>query len=65
MRQLPAGAKIYSQFLTNVAVAWFTAGVIAPLINPRGEFNVYITALSVLACYLCLRIAIILKREKK
>jgi len=39
--------KIYSDFLTNLAVAWFAGGIIAPLMN--GSINSKVIFLGLVA----------------
>lgn len=51
--------KVYTEFLTNLAVAWFSAGVIAPLFTPlRGVAQFSASVMAMIGCLICLRLAI-------
>ena len=64
MKDLGGERKVYSEFLTNLAVAWFSAGVIAPLFTPIKNIFGFLTALiAVLAGLLSLRFAVMLVRK--
>ena len=65
MKQLQAENKVYVEFLTNSAVAWFAAGVIAPLFNPpTNELIKFIgPILAMVITFAFLRIATILAKE--
>jgi len=52
-------SKVYREFYTNGAVAWFTAGVISPLFISKLEARILIaSAISVIASFVFLRLAI-------
>ncbi|OIO52840.1 MAG: hypothetical protein AUJ11_00265 [Parcubacteria group bacterium CG1_02_44_65] len=51
--------KIYTEFFTNVAVAWFAAGIIGPIFSPSRELIRIIGSLiAVFGCLVSLRLAI-------
>jgi len=53
-------SKVYSEFLTNLAVAWFSARVIAPLFTPAaGILKLLASPIAVIGCLLSLRLAIL------
>ena len=59
---LPIGElRVYSDFLTNTAVAWFSAGVIAPLFYPaeitQGAFRSLASLIAIIGCIASLRLA--------
>lgn len=50
--------KVYCEFLTNLAVAWFSAGVIAPLFTPPERvFKFLLSLLAVSASLISLKLA--------
>ncbi len=51
--------NVYSQFLNNLAVAWFAAGIIAPLLT-SGELiaKAFNAILAIFACFICLRLSV-------
>lgn len=66
MAELTGEGEVYSEFLTNLAVAWFSAGVIAPLFAPAAgilKFSGSLIAIS--ACLLSLRLAILFAKGRK
>lgn len=55
--------KIFSEFFTNFAVAWATAGLISPLFAPQNDPNIaLIIILGISGSILSLLCAIILTR---
>ncbi|PIV09938.1 hypothetical protein COS31_00655 [Candidatus Roizmanbacteria bacterium CG02_land_8_20_14_3_00_36_15] len=56
---------VYVNFFTNIAVAWFTAGVISSFFisNNRGSV-LYFLIFGILGSYICLQIAVRLFEEK-
>jgi hypothetical protein len=67
MTELTGEQKVYSEFLTNLAVAWFSAGVIAPFFTrPRDVTEVALLAASgILGAFLSLRFAVLISRRVK
>jgi len=66
MKNLSGEQKVYSEFLTNLAVAWFSAGVIAPLFTPLSGFLRFFNSLiALIACLFSLRLAILFKEGGK
>jgi len=66
MKALAGERKVYSEFLTNLAVAWFSAGVIAPLFTPLNDLLKFSNSLlSMVACLLSLRLAVLFSRGEK
>lgn len=61
METLSKEAKIYSEFFTNLAVAWFTAGVIAPFFaKPFGILETaFFSLIGVLGALISLRFAVL------
>ena len=58
--------EVYVDFLTNLAVAWFTAGIIAPLFTPIGEkMRILSYLMAVSACFISLKLAVFFKKGKK
>jgi len=58
--------KVYTEFLTNLAVAWFSAGVIAPLFTPvRGVLQFLGLIVAMIGCLICLRLAVLIQRGGK
>lgn len=63
-RQIVAQAKVYSDFLTGLAIAWFSAGIIAPFISKKFSSDDLILGLySLLITFVLLWFAIIYKRK--
>jgi len=57
-------AKIYSQFFGNLAVAWFSAGVITPFVVQSITFiQLAVSLFSLVGSYLSLKYAIYLLKE--
>lgn len=66
MVELTGERKVYSEFLTNLAVAWFSAGVIAPLLTPVvGILRFSGSLIAVVSCLLSLRLAILFTKGEK
>jgi len=66
MKNLSGEQKVYSEFLTNLAVAWFSAGVIAPLFTPLTNLLKFSNSLlSIVACLLSLRLAVFFSKGGK
>ena len=58
MANVKSENKVYSEFLTNLAVAWFSAGIIAPLFTPGvGIYKAIYSIIAVIACFISLRLA--------
>lgn len=57
---------VYTEFLTQLAVAWFGGGIIAPIVAPATTSGggLPATSFSLFATFLCLRLAILLRKEK-
>jgi hypothetical protein len=56
--------QIYKDFLTNLAVAWFSAGIIAPLLTPSlGIFKLTGSFIAVFGCIISLQLAIIFTKK--
>ena len=60
-----AEQNVYSDFLTNLAVAWFFAGVIAPFISPLGTGKLAIPLAAGVASWISLQLAIFMRKGKK
>ncbi|MBI3955900.1 hypothetical protein HY339_01440 [Candidatus Gottesmanbacteria bacterium] len=56
---------VYTEFLTQLAVAWFAGGIIAPLVAPAtaGVGGLLPSFLSLGASFISLRLAIICQKE--
>ncbi len=66
MTELRGEPKVYSEFFTNVAVAWFSAGVITPLfIKPTDLFGFLPSAIAIVASWAFLNIASAFAKEVK
>lgn len=67
MSELTSEGKIYSEFFTNLAVAWFSGGIITPLITkPKSPIDLLlIPVLGVLGTFFSLRAASLFAKEKK
>lgn len=67
MAQLIGEQKVYSEFLTNLAVAWFSAGVIGPfLARPKNVREIVSLSLAgVLGALLSLRFAVLTSKGGK
>ena len=66
MARLIGEQKVYSEFLTNLAVAWFSAGIIAPLFTPAvGIFKLSASLIAIVACIISLRLATLFAKEEK
>jgi len=66
MKRLNDGKKVYSEFLTNLAVAWFSAGIIAPLFTPLVSVLRFSNSLaSLIACLVSLRLAVLFDKGGK
>ncbi len=64
MARLSGEAKVYSEFLTNLAVAWFSAGIIAPFFTPAiGIFRFSGSPLAIIACLISLKLAVFFTEE--
>ncbi|QQG40892.1 MAG: hypothetical protein HYV37_01040 [Candidatus Levyibacteriota bacterium] len=58
--------KVYTEFLTNLAVAWFSAGVIAPLFTPmRGIGQLTGSVLAIIICFVCMQLAVMFEKGTK
>ena len=56
--------KVYSDFLTNIAVAWFSAGIIAPLVTPlSGTPKFSGSFIGIIGCIISLRLAVMFRRS--
>lgn len=57
---------VYTEFLTQLAVAWFAGGIIAPIVAPATAVkgSLLITVLSLGASFLSLRLAVICQRKQ-
>ena len=59
-------AKVYSDFLTGTAIAWFSAGVITPLFTKRFEIiDLIFAVIGILVAMVSLQIAVEYKRGDK
>lgn len=57
--------RVFSDFLTNLAVAWFSAGVIAPLFTPAtGLFRLSASPIAAIGCLISLKLAILFSKER-
>ena len=66
MVELVGEKKVYSEFLTNLAVAWFSAGIIAPLFTPAmGIFKLSASLIAITACIISLRLAVLFNKGRK
>ena len=56
---------VYTEFLTQLAVAWFAGGIIAPIVAPAtvGIGGLLPTFLSLEASFISLRLAVICQKE--
>lgn len=58
MPRLTGEFKVYSEFFTNGAVAWFSAGVIAPLFAKQiGVRELLASVIAILFCFVFLKLA--------
>lgn len=65
-KNLPNRNKVYSDFLTGTAIAWFSGGVIAPFLSKFFTNDNFILGIySIIVAYMSLRFAIILREEDK
>jgi len=56
---------VYSEFLTNLAVAWFSAGVIAPLFTQnRGWMGILNSMIALVASLVSLKLAVLFREEE-
>jgi hypothetical protein len=62
----PSGeSKVYIDFLTNLAVAWFSAGVIVPLFTPAfGAYKAYTSIVAIVGCLVSLKLAVVFSKKK-
>ncbi len=62
---LESRRHVYTEFLTQLAVAWFAGGIIAPIVVPTttGGNNLLLTVLSLGASFLSLRLAVLFQKE--
>ena len=59
-------AKVYSDFLTGTAIAWFSAGIITPLFTKRFEIiDLIFAVIGILVAMVSLKIAVEYKRGDK
>ncbi|MDP3917590.1 MAG: hypothetical protein Q8Q30_00225 [Candidatus Woesebacteria bacterium] len=59
-------AKVYSDFLTGTAIAWFSGGIITPIFTKRFEISDLILALTgILVAVISLQIAVEYKKGEK
>lgn len=66
VRNLNTKSQVYSEFLTNAAVAWFSAGVIAPLFTKAlGAKELLASIISIIACLAFLRLATVFGKEER
>lgn len=66
MSELTSEGKIYSEFLTNLAVAWFAAGVIGPLFTFGSGPAKFISSLvGLTSCFVSLRLAVAFTQGEK
>lgn len=66
MSELTGERKVYSEFLTNLAVAWFSAGIIAPLFNPAPGLSKFSASLvAVVTSLISLKLAVLFIKEEK
>ena len=66
MAELIGESKVYSEFLSNLGVAWFSAGVIAPLFTPiTGLFRLSGSLIAVAACWISLKLAVLFAKGGK
>jgi hypothetical protein len=66
MKRVKAEAKVYSEFFTNVAVAWFVAGVISSLFSPpKGLIEWFGVLTTIFLCLSSLKIATMIIQEAK
>lgn len=56
---------VYTEFLTQLAVAWFAGGIIAPIVAPEtADFGgLLLTFLSLGASFISLRLAVICQNK--
>ena len=59
MAELVGEPKVYSEFFTNLAVAWFSAGVISPFFTkPKSAVEIVLFAVfGILGAFFSLRLA--------
>ncbi len=57
---------VYAEFLTQLAVAWFAGGIIAPIVAPQTAIagGLLLTFLSLGASFLSLRLAVLCQKER-
>lgn len=61
-----AKAKVYSEFLTGTAIAWFSAGIITPLFTKRFEIiDLIFAVIGIFVAVISLQIAVEYKRGEK
>lgn len=62
---LESRKHVYTEFLTQLAVAWFAGGIIAPIVAPTAASggSLLLTALSLGASFLSLRLAVLFQNE--
>jgi len=67
MVELVGERKVYSEFLTNLAVAWFSAGVISPFFTrPKNVIEIVLfTLFGILGAFLSLRLAVLASKGGK
>ncbi|PJE68989.1 hypothetical protein COU96_02250 [Candidatus Shapirobacteria bacterium CG10_big_fil_rev_8_21_14_0_10_38_14] len=64
MVKLPRKTKVYSEFFTNGAVAWFSAGVIAPLFTKKLSLKEILASLiAIISCFLFLKLTTLFNKE--
>ncbi|MBI3385383.1 hypothetical protein HY030_04285 [Candidatus Gottesmanbacteria bacterium] len=57
---------VYKEFFTSAAVAWFSAGIIAPLFTKTLGFKEITSSIvSVISCLIFLKIAILIVEKEK
>ena len=65
-KEITGESKVYSEFFTNLAVAWFTGGIITPLlIKPKGFSETMISFLGIISAFSCLKLATFFAMEEK
>ena len=59
-------AEVYSDFFTNLAVAWFSAGVIAPVFTSSMGLTGFVGSfVSLVACLFSLKFAVSFRKGEK